>query len=187
MGKTISFGVGILSIFYFVFYAVLSGLSNKFTFFWLLLGLFCIAIGAFFGRIGGWLKGLPRPVRYGLAAVVVLGLLIFVAVEAVIIGSGIGTPKAGADYVIVLGAQVRGTRPSYNLCRRLDVAYTYLKENPDTQVILSGGKGSGEEISEAQAMAEYLEEKGIGRERMILEDQSRNTDENLRYSREKIV
>lgn len=187
MGKIVSFGLGAASILYFCFYAALSGLSNKFTFFWLLLGMGCIAVGVFNARICGWVKGLPRPIRYGMAGVLLAGALLFVAVEAVIIGYSIGAPKAGADYVVVLGAQVRGKRPSYNLCRRLDAACQYLGENPNTRVILSGGQGSGEEISEAQAMAEYLEEKGIERERMILEDQSRNTDENLRYSREKMT
>ena len=84
--------------------------------------------------------------------------------------------------MIVLGARVKGSTPSYNLAKRLDVAAAYLKENPHTKVILSGGKGAGEDISEAEAMSVYLEEKGIARGRMFLENQSVNTDENIAFS-----
>ena len=81
---------------------------------------------------------------------------------------------------------MQGRRPTYNLARRLDAAYSYLEENPGTTAILSGGQGTGEDISEAEAMAVYLEQKGISKERMILENQSKNTDENIRFSREKM-
>ena len=59
----------------------------------------------------------------------------------------------------------------------------YLKKYPGTRVIVSGGQGPGEEISEADAMAAYLIRSGIDRERIIREDKSTSTIENLRYSR----
>ena len=48
----------------------------------------------------------------------------------------------------------------------------YLEENPDTKAVLSGGKGEGETITEAQAMCNYLTEHGIARDRLILEEKS---------------
>ena len=87
------------------------------------------------------------------------------------------------DCLIVLGAQVKGKKITDSLKRRLDRAVMYLKKYPDTRVIVSGGQGPGEEISEADAMAEYLITSGISRKRIIREGQSTSTRENLRYSK----
>ena len=73
-----------------------------------------------------------------------------------------------------------------NLSRRLNTAVKYIKENPDAKVILSGGQGPGEDISEAEAMKRYLCGLGIEESRMILEDQSVNTDQNLEFSMAKM-
>lgn len=90
------------------------------------------------------------------------------------------------DYIIVLGAHVNGTRLSKALLERTRRALEYLEKNPGTKAVLSGGQGEGEAISEAQAMSEYLQEHGISRDRLILEDRSTNTKENLDFSLEKI-
>ncbi|HJB17330.1 MAG TPA: YdcF family protein [Candidatus Blautia excrementipullorum] len=90
------------------------------------------------------------------------------------------------DYLIVLGAHVDGTRLTLALLERTRRALQYLKENPRTIAVLSGGRGSGEQISEAQAMFHYLTAHGIPKERLILEDRSVNTKENLAFSLEKI-
>lgn len=94
--------------------------------------------------------------------------------------------KENLDYVIVLGAHVDGTRMTTALLERAGRAFQYLQENPRTKAVLSGGKGTGEDISEAQAMYNYLTAKGIAWERLILEDRSTNTRENLKFSLEKI-
>ena len=109
------------------------------------------------------------------------GISIFVLVEGLIVvnGLGIDVPE-NSDYLIVLGARVRGETPSLSLKARLDVAYEYLVENPETKAVLSGGQGVGEDISEA--MCRYLVDKGIAEERLKLEDQSRDTTQNLKYS-----
>lgn len=86
--------------------------------------------------------------------------------------------------VIVLGCQVRGETPSTMLARRLDAALETLSEYPDAVCVVSGGKGSGEDISEAEAMRRYLVERGISDERIILEDRSVDTRGNIRYSAE---
>jgi len=81
---------------------------------------------------------------------------LFLIIEGFIIGYGNSKPRDNGDYIIVLGAQVKGTRPSRALRNRLDTAIKYLEENEHTKVIVSGGQGTGEDITEAQAMSEYL-------------------------------
>jgi len=90
------------------------------------------------------------------------------------------------DYLIVLGAHVDGTRLTLALLERTRRALQYLKDNPRTRAVLSGGRGTGEQISEAEAMYRYLTSRGIAGERLLLEDQSVNTAENIRFSLEKI-
>ena len=86
------------------------------------------------------------------------------------------------DYIIVLGAQMKSNGPSRVLKMRLDKAYNYLMENPDTVAIVSGGQGADEHVSEAQGMYDYLVGKGIAAERILLEGQSRNTSQNIDFS-----
>ncbi len=93
-------------------------------------------------------------------------------------------PRQNLEYVIVLGAQVRGTQPSRALRKRLDCALEYAQNNPNTVFILSGGQGSDEEISEAQCMYTYMAEQGMDTNRLRMEDRSTSTKENLRFSAE---
>ena len=86
------------------------------------------------------------------------------------------------EYIIVLGAHVEGTRLTKALLERTRRALEYLEENPDTKAVLSGGRGEGESITEAQAMCNYLTEHGIDRDRLILEEKSTSTAENLKFS-----
>ena len=66
------------------------------------------------------------------------------------------TPVKNLDYIIVLGAQVKESGPSVVLRYRLDRAVSYLKENDNTLVIVSGGQGANEKATEASVMKEYL-------------------------------
>ena len=83
---------------------------------------------------------------------------------------------------IVLGAGVNGSTPSLSMCNRLDAALAYLGANPDALAVVSGGQGEGEDITEAKAMADYLTAHGIDSARIVQEDQSRSTRENLENS-----
>jgi uncharacterized SAM-binding protein YcdF (DUF218 family) len=97
-------------------------------------------------------------------------------------------PKANGtkDYAIILGAKVNGEIPSLSLQYRLDAALEYAKQYPHVYLILSGGQGAGEHISEAEAMKRFLIEKGIQEERLLFEGSSTSTYENLLYSIEMI-
>lgn len=91
------------------------------------------------------------------------------------------------DYVVILGAGLNGDKVSKRLEGRLLKAIEYLKENPSIEVIVSGGQGADEDISEAKAMGRYLIDKGISKDRILYEDQSTSTVENLKYSKEIII
>lgn len=82
----------------------------------------------------------------------------------------------------MLGAGLNGDKPSAVLEMRLEKARLYLQEHPQTVVIVSGGQGPTEPVSEAESMKNWLMEKGIPNSRIIMEDKSTTTAENIRYS-----
>ena len=86
------------------------------------------------------------------------------------------------DVVIVLGARVVGERVSNALAKRLDMAVYYFERNPNVYIIVCGGLGDRAIITEAEAMARYLYARGIPRERILLEDTSTSTYENLAFA-----
>lgn len=83
---------------------------------------------------------------------------------------------------VVLGAGIHGTKVSGLLARRLDAAYEYHKSNPDAVLIVSGGQGPGEDITEAEAMKAYLVEKGVPAQQILEENKSVSTEENFLFS-----
>lgn len=108
--------------------------------------------------------------------------LTFLFVEGLILSGFNEQAPEGLDYIIVLGTQVLESGPNKDLQFRLDTAGKYLKQNPDTIAIVSGGQGMNEPISEAQAMYEYLVEYGIDLKRIKKEAQSTSTVENFQFS-----
>lgn len=86
------------------------------------------------------------------------------------------------DYIIVLGAGIKGKQVTPLLAGRIDKGIELLKYNPSAKLILSGGMGPGEDIPEGVAMAAYAKDKGVSDERIIVEDKSKNTYENLLFS-----
>ncbi len=88
------------------------------------------------------------------------------------------------DYVIILGAGLKGDKPSKSLETRLHAGTDFLKKNKEIPVIVSGGQGPGETITEAEAMARYLKKHGISENRIYEENQSTSTYENLLYSKQ---
>lgn len=88
------------------------------------------------------------------------------------------------DAVIVLGAGVNGETPSAALQSRIDAAAAYLQTHPDVPVVLSGGQGAGEAISEAEAMRRALwGEDEAENARLLLEEKSTNTAQNFAFSK----
>ena len=122
--------------------------------------------------------------RRVLTALLALGFVVLSITGGVIARSAEGTTDPAADYLIVLGCQVRGTVPSRMLRQRIDAAADYLNTYPDAIAIVSGGMGPGEDITEAQCMYSCLTAAGIDPDRILLEDQATSTSENLCFSLE---
>lgn len=171
-------GLGGLCLLYFAGIVLYTGLSSKFPFVWAVVGMGFLA----YAGLLHWEIRLPAWVRTGGLGILAAALLLFLAVEGLIIKAMCAEPPKNLDYLLVLGAQVKGNRPSQSLQYRIDEACAYLKENPGTKAVLSGGQGQDEEISEAECMYRALREAGIEETRLLLEDKSTNTNENILFS-----
>lgn len=124
-------------------------------------------------------------IRRGCVGVVATILLLAGIETGCIVKTCLKAPAENAT-AVVLGCRVYGERPSLSLVERLEAAYTYLEENPKSACVVSGGQGSGENISEAEAMCRWLVVKGIDKERIYIEDKSTSTEENITYSKQVI-
>ena len=87
------------------------------------------------------------------------------------------------DYTVVLGAGLRGDKVPLTLRTRLQAA---LDADGGEVIVVSGGQGPRETVTEASAMKKWLIEKGVEPERLLAEDRSTDTHENLTFSAELI-
>ena len=148
-----------------------------------LYGLFLPLVHQILAR---WRKHkLFRVLYWGIVSVFALIVILVVIESSLMIHAASREPEPGAT-VVVLGCRVYGERASLSMVERLDAAYTYLIGNPESACILSGGRGNGEDISEAECMYRYLVNKGIASERLYKEEASTTTRENLLYSKQMI-
>lgn len=109
-------------------------------------------------------------------------LLIFSGCLGVVLYGSHSEMEDDAEIMVILGCQVYSWGPSILLQDRLDTALLYLEEHPEMTVVVTGGKGDDEHASEAQVMFDYLVTHGIPEEQILLEDQSRNTVENMIFT-----
>lgn len=114
-----------------------------------------------------------------------VGLFLFLTVEGLLLSHGERDNSAlPVDAVIVLGAGVNGETPSLILQSRISAAAEYLEKHPDVPVVLSGGQGPGEDISEAECMRRALwTNSEEWNQRYLLEDRSTSTAENFAFSK----
>lgn len=173
-------GAGLLLVLYWLVSTLSVGLVG-FTNVLLAVGVLLAAVGTLDLKYGQ----LPavRKAKKVLLPVLAAGLVCFAVLEALIIAGAARKDDSPADYILVLGAGLRGEEPSLTLIERLDLA---LESDSGGTFVVSGGQGPNEAIPEAEAMARYLEEHGVSPERIIREDRSTSTMENLRFSRELI-
>ena len=185
-GKIVNYLILILGLAMIAYYLAL-GIAVRFgqslQFLWLAVGLLCVARFLYWRRAQRLNRYPPRALVWPLRAAVALLLAAFLALEGVILAAGFGSAPQGLDYIVVLGARVNGREPSGALYNRIQAAADYLEANPGAVAVLSGGQGADEEISEAQCMYEGLVARGVDPARLILEDRSTDTSENLRFSR----
>ena len=154
----------------------------------ILPALFALAIVA-------WIIGIPvgigishsRVVVSLSALLLVLGLWFFFSFVALLVYSWFYRRlprKRRFDYIIIHGAGLRGEEPTPLLRGRIDKALELWKAQGAHAILIpSGGQGSDEVISEAEAMARYLSSRGVPQDSILLEDRSTTTMENLLFAK----
>jgi len=111
-------------------------------------------------------------------------ILSFVLVVVLIFFNAGADNYTDVDYVIILGGGIKGGEVTKTLQYRLDEGILFLNQHPDLKVIVTGGKGQGETISEGEAMRNYLVRKGIPEEKIIVEAKATSTMENFKYTKQ---
>ena len=182
--KTLTYITGFLCALYGIIVLMILGPTHLFNYFFLCLGLGLIGTGCYYKSLK---EKIPNVIFRILQTVCIILLLLFLSVEGEIIHCALKEPVTNADYVILLGSQIRSDGPSHDFQARIDAAYDYLCDNPDTLIIVSGGQGASEPISEALGAKRELIRKGISENRIITEEKSRSTRENLSNTRELLL
>lgn len=144
---------------------------------WLLSFVFLLP-GIFYHRI---LKSVPRWIC---RLWILLPTLPLLAGTMLFTYGSFDTVTYNEDVLIVLGAGLREETPGKTLTERLDRAVTYHKKNPHALILVSGGQGPGETITEALAMERYLVEAGVPVERILKEEAATSTGENLKFAKD---
>ncbi len=143
--------------------------------------LFFLAWGIFYGKISELTqKGIPKIIKNILFSLMIAELLL---VCFITIYGQHDNVKYDEDAVVVLGAGLHGDKVSIPLKLRLDAAIEYNAKNPDALIVVTGGQGFQESVTEASAMEKYLIEKGIEKERIIKEEKATSTNENMKFSK----
>lgn len=140
-----------------------------------------IGYGFWFGAVNRYFsRGFGRVVKW----LLIVGVFVGVGVSSFIyIYGSEDNVTYKEDALIVLGGGVRGERILLPLQLRLDAAISYMGKNPDAIIVVSGGKGFGEAVSEAYAMRSYLVQHDIPEAQILEEDQSTSTSENFKFSK----
>ena len=169
---------GTAALLYWIVCIAFAHIGVSWLWIWPLLALFCF--------IRYWMLRrrikVPKFIRIGYYGLMLAFLLTFAVTEARIISCMRTVPEPGLDYVITLGAAVRNGKPTSPLMFRIEKTEEYLAENPSAKAVVSGGKGPAESMSEAECIREYLLEYGIDDSRILLEDRSEDTQENICFS-----
>ncbi|WP_438572513.1 YdcF family protein [Clostridium sp.] len=175
------FFISFILISYYIYLKIVYG-GLSFSIFFIFIAAILILYGFLKNHIKKLLL-LHKLIKYSTVA----SILIFLVLEVFIIFYPNYNVSSNCDYMIILGASVKGSTPSITLKGRLDAALDYLEDtNDDLYIVVSGGQGNGENISEASAMRNYLIQNGVREDKIIIEDKSTSTFENFSYSKEKI-
>jgi uncharacterized SAM-binding protein YcdF (DUF218 family) len=143
-----------------------------------MIGLTLIFLGIWFRKFPLWLR---RTISLGAG---LTGIFFIVITSILIIHGNKDTVDFSEDCLLVLGSGIKGEKILPTLESRLDKCLEYLTHNPDIPLVVSGGQGPNESFSEAEAMKRYLVENGIPPCQIIEENESRNTIENISFSKE---
>ena len=176
---------GIACILFYLVCGITVRFGQSLLFMWALLGAACVCRWALWRR--AWKNGRAHPFPGWLLAAARCALIVcfafFCFVEYFVFSAAFSAPKDGLDAIVILGARVNEDgAPSGSLRERIAAAAAYLRRNPDTVAVASGGRGEDEPMSEAQCIFERLTAAGIGADRILIEDRSTSTQENLSNS-----
>lgn len=183
-------GIFLGSVIFILFTPLVSFVFNSGSVFGMAVGILIVLCAVFSPKIKGFFqtcrKSIGGKALLTVSAVLLTAICLWAITVTVLVVRGFA---ASAEIptnttAVVLGCGVNGEKPSYMLQKRIDTAYNYLTENPQAVCILSGGKGDGENISEARCMYNALTEIGIAPERLYLEETSTTTAENMQYSKQ---
>lgn len=172
---------GILILLYGIGFAMVSNFN---------MGVFMVlALGVLLTLCGIWPDQIKKITSHGIMKAVkyliVLGLAFILGMTGFLMYQGsVDEVTYEEDALIVLGAAVQGDRVSSILAARLNEAADYAAENEEAVIIVSGGQGPQENLTEAAAMENYLMAKGLPQERIIKEEQATSTYENFKFSKE---
>lgn len=180
MMTIILFTLAVLCMVYGMIVGAAGSGGTKFFIVWLGMAVVFAACGIAVKK--GALGFVPKPFKMAAVILCSIVLVSFAVTEGFVISQMKAEGRENLDYIIVLGAQVHKDKPSVVLKYRLDKAAEYLENNPETVCIVSGGQGTNEPFPEAEGMAAYLAEHHIPKERILLETESRTTEENIKNS-----
>ena len=178
--------IGIVIILLYIPPLVSLGVINAGNFFGFAVGGGFIALGFALNLIIDFIKNRGR-IAIIICSVFLALALIFSTAFFATLSQVISHSKYTATdekVVIVLGCQIRGDIPSMSLVQRSNAAAKYLEEHPGAIAIASGGQGPDENLSEGQCIFNLMTERGISPDRIIIEDKSTSTDENIKFSKE---
>lgn len=176
--------LGSLGILDFLFLTLLGARPNLGVLFPLFMGTLFIGYGIYLKKRNGALFTLRNIyLKRTILITSCLFIVSFLLIEGLIL-SGVRPDKAEeVDYMIILGAGLKGDQLTITFQNRLDKGIEYLNNNPNIKAVVSGGQGYGETITEAEAMERYLMANGIPEHRIIKEERATSTMENFKFSK----
>lgn len=175
--------IGILLILYYLMLKVMFGFV-AFSSIFCILGIVLLVYGYIELKFNIDIWGnIPKIYRIIITTLFTIGLVIFIGIESIIIYNGHHHDTEKQDYLVVLGAGLRGRSISASLLYRLETALDFHDMYPDVKIVVSGGQGEGEDMTEALAMRNFLVDNGVDPSLIIMEDKSTNTYENFLYTK----
>ena len=177
---------GIMCIWYFLAVSNFIGYISSLNYAWVYAGVLLLIIAVLFKLLLAIYNKIHKIVKIVCLSLIISFSLSLVIIESLIFINARSHNYENADYIVILGAGLYRGGPSLTLLRRINAAINYSRSSPDVIIIVSGGTGEGQRISEAEVMSRVLQNSGISKDQIIIEDRSSSTYENLLFSSELI-
>ncbi len=177
--KKLFLGLSIFSFFYGIV-MLFTNVTKYFFTVWMAVSVAFLAIYLLYKfKI---IEKIPKIVRKIIFVLSLIFIIIFLFSASKVISGFKNNDSQKLDYLLVLGSHVTKDGPALATAYRLDTAYEYLKNNPSTICIITGGMGNNEHDTEAKVMGDYILNKGLDSNRLILEEDASTTYENFLFS-----